>query len=159
MDDTLTKTLLTHDPIDTASLLDEVASSQAGAVVLFLGTVREMTDQRRTVALDYECYPEMARRKMDELVAEALSRWPLVGCAIVHRLGHLELGEASVAVAVSSPHREQAFEAGRWLIDTLKQVVPIWKKENWDDGSTEWVHPSHGGEEPRAQPPTDHSTQ
>lgn len=146
MDNTHTKTLLTHDPINTASLLDKVASSRAGAVVLFLGTVREMTDQRRTVALDYECYPEMARRKMNELVAEATSRWSLVGCAIVHRLGHLALGETSVAVAVSAPHREAAFEAARWLIDTLKQVVPIWKKENWDDGSTEWVHPGVGGE-------------
>ncbi len=153
MNDSFTRTQLTQGPIDTASLLDEVASSQAGAVVLFLGTVREMTSGRRTVALDYECYPEMARRKMDELATEAHARWPLSGCAIVHRLGHLELGEASVAVAVSSPHRGQAFEAARWLIDTLKQVVPIWKKENWDDGSTQWVHPASDGETTKPNPP------
>jgi molybdopterin synthase catalytic subunit len=137
---------LTHQTIDTAALLDCVNSPQAGAVVLFLGTVREVTGGRRTVALDYECYPEMAEKKLAELEAEARRRWPLVECAIVHRLGHLELGEASVAVAVSTPHRQQAFEAGKWLIDTLKEVVPIWKQENWDDGTVEWVHPGVAGQ-------------
>jgi len=132
---------LTHDPIDTEDLLRAVTSPQAGAVVLFLGTVREMTAGRQTVALDYECYPEMAERKMAELEAQAQERWPIVKCAIVHRLGHLKLGEASVAVAVSTAHRDAAFEAGKWLIDTLKQVVPVWKKENWADGGSEWVHP------------------
>lgn len=132
---------LTREPIDTARLLKAVGSTQAGAVVLFLGTVRELTGQRRTVALDYECYPEMAEKKMLELEAEARRRWPVIECGIVHRLGHLELGEASVAVAVSTPHRRDAFLAGQWLIDTLKEVVPIWKQENWADGSTEWVHP------------------
>ena len=78
---------------------------------------------------------------MAELEAEARRRWPLVGCAIVHRVGRVAVGEASVAIAVSSPHREDAFAAGKWLIDTLKQVVPIWKKENWADGSSQWVHP------------------
>ena len=133
---------LTHAPIDTAALLAHVNSPQAGAVVLFLGTVRELTAERRTVALDYECYPEMAGRKLAELEADARSRWPIIECALVHRLGHLELGEASVAVAVSTPHRHDAFAAGKWLIDTLKEIVPIWKKENWDDGTTEWVHPA-----------------
>lgn len=132
---------LTHEPIDTAALLQQVTHPQAGAVVLFLGTVRELTAGRRTLALDYECYPAMATKKMAELEAEARSRWPLVECAIVHRLGRLELAEASVAVAVSTPHRRDAFEAGQWLIDTLKEVVPVWKRENWDDGSQEWVHP------------------
>ena len=132
---------LTHAPIDTEQLLRQVNSAEAGAVVLFLGTVREMTDGRQTVALDYECYPEMARAKLAELEAEARRRWPIVACALVHRLGRLELGEASVAVAVSTPHRRDAFEAGQWLIDTLKQAVPIWKQENWADGTTQWVHP------------------
>lgn len=132
---------LTHSPIDTAELLSKVSSPQAGAVVLFLGTVREMTGGRRTIALDYECYPEMAERQLADLEAQARSRWPIIECALVHRLGHLELGEASVAVAVSTGHRDAAFEAGKWLIDTLKQVVPIWKKENWADGATEWIHP------------------
>ncbi len=132
---------ITTQPIDTQALLRHVASNDAGAVVLFLGTTREHTAGRRTASLDYECYPQMARDKLTELVAEARRRWPLEGCAVVHRVGHVPLGEASVAVAVSTPHRRAAFEAGQWLIDTLKQVVPIWKKENWADGNSEWVHP------------------
>lgn len=132
---------LTTSPIDTAAILAQVASNDAGAVVLFLGTTREYTHGRRTVSLDYECYPEMAEKKLTELEAEARRRWPIVGCQIVHRLGHLELGESSIAIAVSSPHRAAAFAAGQWLIDTIKQVVPIWKQENWADGTSEWLHP------------------
>ena len=119
---------LTHDPIDSEALLRHVSLPQAGAVVLFLGTVRELTHGRRTLALDYECYPEMAEATLADLEAQARARWPIVECAIVHRLGHLKPAEASVAVAVSTPHRRQAFEAGSWLIDTLKEVVPIWKQ-------------------------------
>lgn len=132
---------LTNEPIDNAELLAEVRSGSAGAILLFLGTTRDSTEGRATASLDYECYPEMARAKLEELESEARRRWPLIGCAIVHRLGHLEVGEASVAIAVSSPHRDAAFAAGQWLIDTLKQVVPIWKRENWSDGSSQWVHP------------------
>lgn len=132
---------LTHTPIDSAAVLDIVASNQAGAVVLFLGTTRELTNGRQTESLDYECYGEMAEKKLAELEAEARRRWPIIEAVIVHRLGHLELGEASIAIAVSSPHRQDAFEAGKWLIDTIKQVVPIWKKENWADGTSQWVHP------------------
>lgn len=139
---------LTRQPIDAAALIAQVSSPRAGAVVLFLGTVRELTGGRQTIALDYECYPEMAERKLAELEAEARRRWPVIECALVHRLGHLELAEASVAVAVSTPHRRDAFEAGQWLIDTLKVVVPVWKKENWADGSTEWVHPGVEGATP-----------
>jgi molybdopterin synthase catalytic subunit len=133
---------LTDSPLDTAALLAQVASNDAGAIVLFLGTTREFTKGRQTASLDYECYPEMAEKKLAELEAEARRRWPLRGCAIVHRLGHLELGEASIAIAVSSPHRADAFAAGQWLIDTIKDVVPIWKQENWADGTSEWVHPN-----------------
>lgn len=132
---------LTNDPIDIPTLLDVVGSPQAGAVVLFLGTTREFTHGRQTVSLDYECYPEMAERKLAELEAEARRRWPIVECGIIHRVGRVDLAEASVAIAVSTPHRRDAFEAGQWLIDTLKEVVPIWKQEHWADGTTEWVHP------------------
>ena len=132
---------LIHRPIDVSSVLSEVASHDAGAAILFLGTTREFTHGRRTASLHYECYPEMAEKKLAELEAEARRRWPLTGCSIVHRLGHLELGEASIAIAVSSPHRADAFAAGQWLIDTIKQVVPIWKQEHWADGTTDWVHP------------------
>jgi len=138
---------LSTDPIDAQQVLGRVTSPAAGAVVLFLGTVREVSAGRRTLALDYHGYPEMARRQLAELEAEARRRWPIVACAIVHRLGHLELGEVSVAVAVSTAHRQAAFAAGQWLIDSLKETVPIWKKENWADGTSEWVHP---GIEPAA---------
>jgi molybdopterin synthase catalytic subunit len=132
---------LTEEPIDFAALTESIRSTESGAVVLFLGTVREMTNGRRTTALDYEAFGPMAEAKLAEIEAEARRRWPLEGVAIVHRLGRLELGDVSVAVAVSSPHRAEAFEAARYVIDTLKQTVPIWKKENWHDGTTEWVHP------------------
>lgn len=132
---------LTNNPIDANRVLAAVASNDAGAVVLFLGTTREFTHGRQTASLDYECYPEMAEKKLHQLEQEACRRWPIVGCHIVHRLGHLELAEASIAIAVSAPHRGDAFAAGKWLIDTIKQVVPIWKKENWADGASEWVHP------------------
>ena len=132
---------LTREIIDYQALTESVRSDLAGAVVLFLGTVREMTNGRQTVALDYEGYPEMAEAKLTELEAAARSQWPVTQVAIAHRLGKLELGEISVAVAVSCPHRKDAFDAGRFLIDELKETVPIWKKENWSDGTTEWVHP------------------
>lgn len=135
---------LTDEIIDYQQLTEKVRSDQAGAVVLFLGTVREMTQGRQTIALDYDAFPEMAIAKMEELEADVRDRWPVTDVGIIHRIGHLELGEISVAVAVSSPHRELAFEAGKYLIDTLKITVPVWKKENWADGTTEWVHPGTG---------------
>ena len=132
---------ITEAPIEFAAVAERVRSDLAGAVCVFLGTVREMTGERRTASLEYEAYPVMAARKMEELEAEARRRWPIIEVVIVHRVGHLDLGEISVAVAVSTAHRGHAFEACRWLIDTLKEVVPIWKKELWADGTEEWVHP------------------
>lgn len=132
---------LTHDPIDYPTLTEAVRRSHCGAVVVFLGTVRDLTDGRETVALDYEAYPTMAEKKMAEIEADTRSRWPVGEMVLVHRLGRLTVGEISVAVAVSCPHRTQAFDACRHAIDRLKELVPIWKKENWADGSTEWVHP------------------
>jgi molybdopterin synthase catalytic subunit len=132
---------LTHDPIDYQALTEQVRRGSCGAVVLFLGTVRDLTGERVTVALDYEAYPGMAEKKMAEIEADTRSRWPVGEIVLEHRLGHLDVGDVSVAVAVSCPHRAQAFEACRHAIDRLKELVPIWKKENWADGSTEWVHP------------------
>ena len=132
---------LTHHPIETSDILERVKSPRAGAVVLFLGTTREWTGDRQTASLDYEAFAAMAEQKLAELEAQARKKWDIVECAIVHRLGSVPLAEASVAVAVSTPHRDDAFQAGKWLIDKLKQVVPIWKKEIWSDGNSEWVHP------------------
>jgi molybdopterin synthase catalytic subunit len=133
---------LTKQPIDHAALTEQVRRGDCGAVVTFLGTVRDLTDGKVTVALDYEAYPGMAEKKLAEIEAETRARWPVGELVMVHRLGHLDVGEVSVAVAVSCPHRGQAFEACRHAIDRLKELVPIWKRENWADGSTEWVHPS-----------------
>jgi molybdopterin synthase catalytic subunit len=132
---------LTREAIDYHRLTESVRRGGCGAVVTFLGTVRDLTGERVTVALDYEAYPEMAAKKMAEIEADTRARWPVGDIALEHRLGHLEVGDISVAVAVSCPHRHQAFEACRHAIDRLKELVPIWKKENWSDGSTEWVHP------------------
>lgn len=132
---------LTRDIIDYHTVTEAVRHDSCGAVVMFLGTVRDLTGERRTVALDYEAYPGMAEKKLAEIEQDTRQRWPVGEMALVHRLGHLEVGAVSVAVAVSCPHRAQAFEACRYAIDRLKELVPIWKKENWADGRTEWVHP------------------
>jgi len=132
---------LTQAPLDTAPLLSSAQSSQAGAVVLFLGVTRQHTDGRETIELHYDAYEKMAIKELTALETEARQRWQLVECTIVHRLGCVPLGEASVAIVTASPHRHAAFAAGEWLIDTLKERVPIWKKEHWADGTTEWVHP------------------
>ncbi len=132
---------LTRDVIDYNALTEQVRRPDCGAVVTFLGSVRDLTGERQTLALDYEAYPAMAEKKMAEIEQDTRARWPVGDMILEHRLGHLEVGDVSVAVAVSCPHRAQAFEACRYAIDRLKELVPIWKKENWADGTTEWVHP------------------
>lgn len=120
------------------ALLRKVEHPEAGAVVLFLGTVRDNSRGRHVKFLEYEAYRELALKEMRRVAEEAQTRWPLLGVAIVHRLGRLEIGDISVAIAVSSPHRKDAFEAGRYAIDALKQAVPIWKKEVWEGGEV-WI--------------------
>ena len=135
---------LTRESIDSSSLTEKVRRPACGAVVTFLGTVRDLTGDQVTVALDYEAYPVMAEKKMAEIEAETRARWPVGEMIMIHRLGHLDVGDISVAVAVSCPHRHQAFDACRHAIDRLKELVPIWKKENRADGRTEWIHPETG---------------
>jgi molybdopterin synthase catalytic subunit len=134
---------LTREPIDSHTLTEQVRRPECGAVVTFLGTVRDLTGEKVTTALDYEAYPGMAEKKLAEIEAATRARWPVGEIVLVHRLGHLEVGAVSVAVAVSCPHRHQAFEACRFAIDQLKEIVPIWKKENWADGKAEWSHPGN----------------
>ncbi len=133
---------LTKRPIEVADLLARATRPESGAVVLFLGTTREFTNGRRTVALEYEAYEKMAEKKLIELEIETRRRWPLVECLVVHRLGRVPIAEASVAIVVSTTHRTDAFAAGQWLIDTIKCDVPIWKQEYLSDGTTEWIHPN-----------------
>ena len=126
---------ITRERIDTAGLLKEIQCPTDGAVVVFEGIVRDNSRGRRTLFLDYEAYEEMALQQMKSLVEQAWSRFPIREALIVHRIGRLAIGEASVVILVASAHRAAAFDAGRWLIDTLKQTVPIWKKEYFADGA------------------------
>jgi molybdopterin synthase catalytic subunit len=135
---TLSTIALTTDPIDAASITSALKQPEDGALVVFDGIVRNHTRGRRTLYLFYEAYAQMALQQMQALAAQALADFPIRDVAIVHRLGRLEIGETSVLIAVSSPHRAPAFDACRWLIDTLKQTVPIWKKEYFEDGAV-WV--------------------
>jgi len=127
---------LTRAPIDLAAL--QAASAADGALCLFVGVVRDQSGGRRVTHLEYEAYEEMALPLLQELAADTKSRWPVSDVRIVHRLGRLQIGEASVAIAVASAHRVEAFAACRHLIDTLKQTVPIWKKEFFEGGAV-WV--------------------
>jgi MoaE-MoaD fusion protein len=126
---------LVNEPIDAAALVAGIKQGEDGAVVVFDGIVRNNTRGRRTLFLVYEAYQEMALSQMKALAEEAMGLHGVREVAMVHRLGRLEVGETSVLIAVSSAHRAQAFEACRWLIDTLKKTVPIWKKEHFEDGA------------------------
>jgi molybdopterin synthase catalytic subunit/molybdopterin converting factor small subunit len=125
---------LVREKIDTQGVLAKLKQPAAGAAVVFEGVVRDNTRARRTLYLDYEAYEEMALKQMDVLAEQALQQFPIRDVAMVHRLGRLEIGEASVLIVVASAHRAAAFDACRWLIDTLKRTVPIWKKEHFEDG-------------------------
>ncbi len=145
---------LTDAPIDTSHVLSLVHDPACGAEVMFVGTTRQWTEIPDTDAsapepietshLVYEAYREMALVQMQKLEAEARSRWPLRKLAMVHRLGHVAACEPSVAIAVSSPHRSEAFEAAKWLIDQLKHDVPIWKQEHYVQHGSQWIHPTAG---------------
>ena len=140
-------TRLTHAPIDYHALTESVRSPHCGAVALFLGTVRDLTGEQVTAFLDYDAYPPMAEKKLAEIEAEVHKRWPGGVLAMVHRLGKLGVGEVSVAVAASSPHRAEAFAMCRYAIDTLKEVVPIWKKDVNPSGAARWGGQATSGEQ------------
>jgi MoaE-MoaD fusion protein len=129
------KALIVCEPIDTQSVLDRIKQDEDGAAVVFEGVVRNQTRGRKTLYLDYEAYEQMALEQMERLADEALRQFQVRDVAVVHRLGRLEIGETSVLIVVASAHRAAAFDACRWLIDTLKRTVPIWKKEYFEDGA------------------------
>jgi len=132
---TQSRVQLTSERIDTAGLAERMKRPEDGAVVVFEGIVRDNSRGRRTLYLDYEAYEEMARKQLEELAAQALEKFKVRDVAVAHRLGRLQIGETSVAIVVSSAHRAAAFDACRWMIDTLKQTVPIWKKEHFEGGA------------------------
>jgi MoaE-MoaD fusion protein len=150
--------VLVRNPIDFAGLIRYVRTSSDGAVVTFDGCVRNQFHGRGTLYLDYEAYESMAIVKMREIAAAAREKFPIDRVAIAHRLGRLEIGETSVFIAVSAPHRPAAFEACRFAIDTLKRTVPIWKKEHFEDGAV-WADGELPPAPPNAQPDTHPATQ
>jgi len=130
--------------IELARLISAVGRSDAGAIATFIGTTRDHNAGREVIRLEYEAYPEMALREMRRIGEQAIDRFAVKAVAIVHRVGLVEIGEASVAIAVSAAHRDEAFAACRFAIDRLKQIVPIWKKEYYRGGEI-WIGPQHGG--------------
>jgi MoaE-MoaD fusion protein len=144
---------IVREAIDTQQVLANLKRSEDGAAVLFEGVVRNQTRGRRTLYLDYEAYEEMALQQMEALAEQSLKQFQIRDVALVHRLGRLEIGETSVLVAVASAHRAAAFDACRWLIDTLKRTVPIWKKEYFEDGAVWADGEPFPAEIPRANPP------
>jgi MoaE-MoaD fusion protein len=142
---------ITRSPIDTAAVLARIKQPEAGAAVVFEGVVRNHTRERKTLYLDYEAYEEMALQQMETLAEQSLKEFKVRDVALVHRLGRLQVGETSVLIVVASAHRAAAFDACRWLIDTLKRTVPIWKKEYFEDGAVWADGEPFPAEIPRAQ--------
>lgn len=135
-------TRLTREPIDPAALLRRVGRPANGALVLFVGVVREVNDGRAVTGIEYSAYEAMAATELAAIAEEAGTRFGTPDIAIEHRLGELALEEASVGIAVGHPHRGGAYDASRWIIEQLKQRVPIWKREHYVDGTREWVDPA-----------------
>ena len=135
-------------PLPTERAIGFVSVPEAGGVAVFLGTTRAENHPQSghpLLALDYEAYPELANRQLGELARDARRKWPILKLAVLHRTGRVGLAEASVVIAVSTPHRAESFEACRYLIDQLKVRVAVWKKEVWSDGTTSWVDPTPAG--------------
>jgi molybdopterin synthase catalytic subunit len=135
---------ITPEPIDLQALLPLVSHPECGAQVMFVGTTRRWTGDVETEFLEYEAYEQLALEQMRALEVAARERWPLREVVLVHRVGRVNVTEPSVAVLVASPHRSEAFEAAKWLIDELKHHVPIWKREHYVQNGSEWIHPTAG---------------
>ena len=131
--------VVTQEPLDSAPLVEAVAAPDMGALVTFAGVVRNNFAGRSTAYLEYEAYVPMAESVLAQLAAEAQAQWGTGAIAIHHRIGRLEIGETAVLIVVAAPHRHEAFEAAEQIMDRIKQVAPIWKKEVWADGASEWV--------------------
>lgn len=134
---------VTDKPLNLQELVDFVTDPEAGAIATFIGTTRNNNEGRRVIALDYDAYPEMAEKELRRIGAEANTKWQLCRIAIVHRIGPVQITQASVMIAVSSAHREAAFAACRFTIEEIKKTVPIWKKELYDGGEL-WIGTQSG---------------
>ena len=133
---------VTTEAIDPRSIQRAVQRDEHGAVVTFLGVVRHHSEGRRVRYLEYEAYPQMAEKKLREIGEEIKARWGIEHVAMVHRIGHLDIGEIVLVIAIASAHRREAFEAAQYAVDRIKEVVPIWKKEVWEGGEA-WVGANH----------------
>lgn len=136
------RTAIVQRPIDPQALVAEVARTANGATILFLGTVRDVNDGRAVSGIEYVSYESMAGRELAAIAGEASTRYGTDDIVIEHRIGRLALGEVSVAIAVAHPHRAEAYDASRFVIEELKGRVPIWKREEYVDGTREWVDPT-----------------
>ena len=136
---------LTAAPLPVGEAAAFLATPEAGGLALFVGITRQWTEGRETERLRYEAYEPMALAELGRLADEVTARWPVATCCLLHRLGEVPVAEASVVVGVATPHRAEAFAACRWLIDTLKERVPIWKREVFADGTEAWVAPRGAG--------------
>jgi molybdopterin synthase catalytic subunit len=129
---------ISQEPINTQSVIDKVVQREAGAITTFIGTVRELTHGKKTLYLVYESYEPMAVKKLEQIGQEIEEKWSGSKVAITHRVGKLDITDIAVVIAVSTPHRADSYEANRYAIERIKQIVPIWKKEHWEDGQ-EWI--------------------
>ena len=136
------RSALTDRVLDPAALLAEVSASRNGASIVFVGAVREVNEGRNVTGIDYKAYAAMAERELGAIAAEAEAQFGTPDIVVEHRLGTLAVGEVSVVIAVAHPHRGEAFDAARFVIEELKRRVPIWKREHYADGSLEWVDPT-----------------
>jgi len=130
--------VITKEPIVIEDVVNKVERREAGAITTFIGTVREWTNGKKTLYLEYEAYVPMAVSMLAQIGKEINEKWPGTAAAITHRIGRLDISDAAVVIAVSSPHRKAAYEANEYAIERIKQIVPIWKKEHWEDGET-WI--------------------
>ncbi|WP_147803601.1 molybdenum cofactor biosynthesis protein MoaE [Alkalicoccus halolimnae] len=130
--------IVTTDVLDPAEWIEHVIRPEAGAINTFIGTVRELTKGKRTLSLTYEAYVPMAEKKLAQIGAEIEEHYEGSRVAIAHRIGRLDISDIAVVIAVSSPHRDESYQGSRCAIERIKEIVPIWKKEHWDDGS-EWI--------------------
>lgn len=129
---------ITDQPVDVSECIKKVTRSEAGAISTFIGIAREFTYGKRTLFLEYDAYVPMAVKQLARIGEEIKAEWPNADVAIAHRIGRLDISDVAVAIAVSTPHRDAAFKASRYAIERIKEIVPIWKKEHWEDG-TKWI--------------------
>ena len=130
------KIFLQKDPIDISQVMNEIGTEEDGAVVLFIGRPRKDSNSSKVKYIEYEIFQSMAAKEIEKIIDDIFLKWPVTHCIVIHRFGRVELQEASIVIAVSSPHREEAFSSAKYIIDTIKKTVPIWKTEFYFDGTS-----------------------